>query len=72
MLICKYSFSNSVPASGDKRKKWIEAIEKHQEFDYCSSKYYICEQHFERDSINIIGKRKNVKPNAIPSIFPDV
>lgn len=51
------------------KKLWIEAIEKHQPFDYYVSKYYVCELHFPEEAIRRIGKRTDLLPNVVPTIF---
>lgn len=48
------------------RDKWIEAIEKYQEFNHHSPYFSICELHFEMSSIS----NKNDRREAIPTIFP--
>lgn len=62
-------FHFSVPFEPNKRKKWIAAIETHQEFDYYVSKYYICELHFPADAIRRVGGRTDLQADAIPTIF---
>lgn len=60
----------SVPSKPNKRKLWIEAIEKHQEFNYHISTFSVCESHFPENAINQNGKRTTLYPNVIPTIFP--
>lgn len=59
----------SVPIETNKRKLWIEAIEKHQSFDYYASKFYVCELHFPEESLRRGGFRTDLKPNVVPTIF---
>lgn len=61
----------SVPSDPDKRMVWIAAIEKHQEFNYHISKFYVCESHFRKDDIYKNRKRTTLLPNVTPTIFPN-
>lgn len=67
MFDCILNFS--VPSEPNKRKLWIEAIEKHQSFDYYVSKFYVCELHFSEESLRRGGFRTDLKPNVVPTIF---
>lgn len=65
-LLCIFS----VPCEASKKKLWVEAIEKHQPFDYYLSKFHVCELHFTADSIKRSGQRTVLHPNVVPTIFP--
>lgn len=71
-FICFPEIQFSVPFEPARRQKWIDAIETHQQFDYYVSRYFVCEQHFSVDAIKRIGFRTDLKPNAIPTIFPQM
>lgn len=61
-----------VPPNEPQRKRWIDAIEKHQTFDYTCPSFDICCLHFEKS--NFICKENTIllKNDAIPSIFNGV
>lgn len=66
-------FSNcfhSVPRDPTKGKQWIDAIELHQEFDHSISEYYVCQRHFPDHCVRKAGKRNNLLPGVVPSVFP--
>lgn len=65
-----FVFFISVPMKPEKREKWIQAIEKYQEFDYALSRFFVCELHFQADSIEKRGSRIDLKPGTVPTIFP--
>lgn len=58
-----------VPSDPTRRKKWITAIETHQEFDYSLSTFYVCDLHFPVECIIKRGARTDLAQNALPSIF---
>lgn len=62
-------FLRSVPTKEDDRKKWITAIEAHQQFDHKAAYFEVCELHFDSDCINR-GKSQKLKSGSIPSTFP--
>lgn len=66
LCVCSYS----VPMKSENRNKWIQASEKHQEFDYKVSRFFVCELHFTADSLQKRGLRTDVAPGAVPTIFP--
>lgn len=61
-----------MPSDPIKRKKWIDAIEKHQEFDFSICKYYVCQLHFPDDCIKKAGSRTNLLAGVVPTIFPQI
>lgn len=69
-FIVLYRSIKSVPMQSENRRKWIMAIETHQEFDYTVSRFNVCELHFTADLIQKRGQRTDLKPGAVPSIFP--
>lgn len=62
----------SVPAFEPNRSRWIEAIEAFQSFDYVVQTFHVCSRHFLPSDIIVKGKRKTVKPGAVPSLFTNV
>lgn len=50
-------------------KKWIDAIEEHQRFDYGRVNYNVCIKHFQVADVEIHGKKKTLRKGAVPSIF---
>lgn len=61
---------HSVPSNEPNKKKWIDAITQHQEFDYYVQTFHICNEHFLPTDIKTSGKRKTVISGIVPSIFP--
>lgn len=61
----------SVPHERVLRKKWIEMISKHQEFDYIPMNYAVCEMHFDAECILQTGKRRTLIKGSLPTIFPE-
>lgn len=69
-LSCCFSFLKfSVPLSQPTRNQWIQAIEKHQEFNYHVQSFLVCSLHFKPTDLGIRGKGKSVIKGKIPSIF---
>lgn len=58
-----------MPMDEERRRKWIEAIENHQEFNDLKQ-FFVCELHFTNESLLRCGSRVFVKQGAVPSIFP--
>lgn len=50
-------------------KKWIEAIQEHQHFDFSKVQYNVCIKHFQTDDVEIRGKKKILRKEAVPTIF---
>lgn len=59
-----------VPFEHAMRKKWIHAIEIHQEFNYKIANYRICEEHFKSEDIMKQNTKKKLIAGAVPSVFP--
>lgn len=41
----------SVPKTGERRQKWVDAINIHQNFDDTNLRYNLCELHFQPEDI---------------------
>lgn len=54
---------------GEMRTEWIKAISKHQEFDYISTYFMICELHFKPNDIIMKDGRRTFQGQVVPSIF---
>lgn len=64
-------FSQRIPFRPELRTKWIEAIAKHQEFDFSNASFMICELHFEeKEVLRSQPNDSHLKRGAVPSIFP--
>lgn len=61
-----------VPTMDPNRRKWIQAIEKFQPFDYIPQTYYVCQFHFLSEDIEKRGKRNFVISGRVPSIFKKI
>lgn len=57
-----------IPLSGEKRRKWIEAISKHQLFENITY-YTICSLHFNEADIIRTSSKAVLKEDAIPINF---
>lgn len=53
------------------RTKWIQQINKHQEFDSIPIVYEVCADHFNPTDIQQRGKRSLLKKGALPKYFPE-
>lgn len=62
-------FTSRIPKSGDNRTKWIEAIEKHQWFDYNRQIFNVCNRHFCASDFSKEGNRMTLVSDAVPSVF---
>lgn len=60
-----------VPRSGDIRTKWIEAIQKHQHFDYNRQNFHVCRRHFWARDFSKEGNTTALIPDAVPSVFEE-
>lgn len=56
--------SNSMPLVGALREKWIQFIEKHQQFETALTYIYVCSLHFEPSLI----KNKKLTLGSVPSM----
>lgn len=61
---------HSVPQNGERRQKWIDAITKHQSYDFTSLSFALCELHFHSEDIHHNWKKNKLNTNAIPLFFP--
>lgn len=52
-----------------KRRIWIDAIEKFQQFDYAAAKFFVCELHFLPEQIMRSGGRTDLVDGSVPTIF---
>lgn len=66
LFVC---FVLRVPGSGDNRRKWITAIEKHQQFDYNRQIFNICKRHFRASDLSQERKKVVLISDAVPSVF---
>lgn len=48
---------------------WIEAIEKHQHFDYNRKIFRVCKRHFSETAFFIQNNRTILRSDAIPTVF---
>lgn len=64
-------FYSRVKSDGEIRDKWIAAIETYQKFDCFAARYEICEGHFDESDFIIKGDKRTLKPNSVPSKFPE-
>lgn len=55
-----------IPQDPQLKVKWIESIQKYQEFDHFSVHFSVCNLHFEPESITAKG---HLRKNSIPTIF---
>lgn len=55
-----------MPFVGTQRVQWIDAISKHQEFDFLTSNFSVCRNHFAENSFE---KDNVLKVHSVPSIF---
>lgn len=60
-----------VPYEPQRRKKWIAAIETHQEFDYVPVRFFLCENHFEPNCFIRFLLKTTLKPDSVPTKFPE-
>lgn len=67
VILCNQLFR--VPTMDPNRSRWIEAIEKTQEFDYITQTYYVCQSHFLPEDIQKRGKKTFVISGRVPSVF---
>lgn len=58
-----------MPTNDVRGSKWIQAICRHQEYDFYSKQFTICEEHFTTDDFIKINGKKVLHHNAVPSIF---
>lgn len=58
-------------SKGDQRLKWIEEIEKHQDFSHQKCLFNVCIQHFKPSDYKKNGEKFILNPDAVPSIFID-
>lgn len=61
----------SVPAKGELRQKWIDAIQTHQKFDHDALRFSMCELHFRSEDMNRQRLKNHLNKDAIPSFFPN-
>lgn len=54
------------PSFGAQRVQWIEAISKHQEFDFHNTNFKVCGRHFSQ---NDFENQNILKVDSVPSIF---
>lgn len=47
------------------RENWIKAVSKHQEFDFYSKYFTICEKNFTTDDFSKKNGMKKLRPNAL-------
>lgn len=59
-----------MPAGGEMRSKWIQAIQKHQKYDQPSPRYFVCALHFDFEHFQNVKSNSDFKSKAIPLIFP--
>lgn len=73
MLIIFFDRAYSVPTNGEMRENWIKAVEERgkQPFDYSSIRYFICQLHFDPESIRGYNQTAKFKAEVAPSVFPD-
>lgn len=53
------------------RNKWIAAIQTHQQFDYFSTQFEICEAHFDESDFIVKSNKRALKTDAVPTKFPE-
>lgn len=62
-------FIYRVPSNGNKREKWIQTIEKHQQFPRNSKAFKVCIRHFAQTDYKKKGDKFTLNSSAVPSIF---
>lgn len=66
-LSSKYYFR--VPTEENAKKKWILAIETHQQFDYTVENFFVCEKHFKPSDVIVCDRKKILVRGSIPTVF---
>lgn len=62
-------FSIRIPKDSTRKALWIQAIEKFQKFDNNRQRFHVCQRHFQESDFNQKNNKKELKGNAVPSIF---
>lgn len=67
--VFKTYLCNLYRVKGAKSKEWIQAISRHQEYDFHTKYFMICEKHFIPSDILVKDGKKKLETNAVPSVF---
>lgn len=69
ILFHAFVFQIRIPNDNIRKARWIEAIEKYQQFDHYRPRFNVCIRHFKESDFEQKKNKKMLKSDAIPSIF---